>query len=242
MNLPALVGALVLALTYILGDRLERFVESLGHCRWTSFAAGVSTAYVFVEVMPELSLHNQAVVEIVGQHPLFGEQRIHGLALLSFVVLYGLDHFVTIRRRGAVGEQAKAFDVAEILQIAGFAVYSWLIGYLLLERAEKGNVALALYAAAMALHFQIVDHSLREKCKVAYGRYGCWILAVSVPLGFVAGYLLPISKVTFARLFACVAGGMLITSAQAELPGDRVGRFWPFFVGAIAYAILLLAT
>jgi hypothetical protein len=30
---------------------------------------------------------------VVSENLLFGEQRIYGLALVSFVFLYGLDHF-----------------------------------------------------------------------------------------------------------------------------------------------------
>ncbi len=241
MTLTTLICALVLALAFIFGDRLERFAESLGHRRWMSFAAGVSTAYVFVEVIPELSLHNQAAVEIAGNHPLFGAQRIYGQALVAFVVLYGLDHFVPKRKHRTGGEQGVAFDGADLLQIAGFAVYSWLIGYFLMERAEKGVLVLGLYTAAMGLHFMIVDHMLRESRGEVYGRHGYWILAVSVPLGWLSGGYMPVSKLTFARLFAWVAGGMLITSAQAELPTEREGRFWPFCVGAAGYAMLILA-
>jgi hypothetical protein len=45
--------------------------------------------------------------------------------------------------------------------------------------------------------------------------------------------------VVFARLFAVLAGGVVITSLKAELPGEREGRFWPFCLGAAAYAVLL---
>jgi hypothetical protein len=42
---------------------------------------------------------------------------------------------------------------------------------------------------------------------------------------FVCAFALSISEVAFARLFAFIAGGMVMTSAQAELPTDRNGRF-----------------
>jgi hypothetical protein len=196
---------------------------------------------VFVDVLPELSLRNEAVVRIVGKHPLFGEQRIYGLALFAFVLLYGLDHLVSTKNCSPSPGVESRNRFVDWLQVAGFAVYSWMIGYLLLERADKGAVALVLYVVAMGLHFLIVDHSLQEKRGRSYRRFGRWILAASVPLGCVAGMLVPISEVAFARLFAFIAGGMVMTSAQAELPTDRNGRFWPFCAGSIIYAVLLLA-
>jgi hypothetical protein len=236
------VCAFALSVAYALGEWLERYAERLGHRRWMSFAAGVSVAYVFVDVLPELGLRNEAVVRIEGKHPLFGEQRIYGLALVAFVLLYGLDHLVSTKHRSPSPEAECGNRFVDWLQVAGFAVYSWMIGYLLLERAERGPVALVLYVVAMGLHFLIVDHSLQEKRGRSYRRFGRWILAASVPLGCVAGTLTAISEVAFARLFAFIAGGMVMTSAQAELPTDRNGRFWPFCAGSIIYAVLLLAT
>jgi hypothetical protein len=58
------VCAFALSVAYALGEWLERYAERLGHRRWMSFAAGVSLAYVFVDVLPELSLRNEVVVRI----------------------------------------------------------------------------------------------------------------------------------------------------------------------------------
>lgn len=248
MKPEALIAALVLTTVYLLGDWLQRRAESLGHRRWLSFAAGVSVAYVFMDVLPELSKYNQSAVEIAGEHPLFGAQRIYGLALASFVILYGLDHLAAVTGKARSSELKESEphghgrEYMGVLQVAGFAVYSWLIGYLLVERAEKGLLAMTLYVVALGLHFLIIDHTLREKRGAAYRRLGRWVLAASVPLGALAGQFWPISQLAFARCFAVIAGGMVMTSAQAELPTDREGRFWPFCGGSIAYAILLMAT
>jgi hypothetical protein len=56
------------------------------------------------------------------------------------------------------------------------------------------------------------------------------------------GTLAPVSEVTLARLFAILAGGVVITSLRAELPNERNGRFWPFVVGALVFAGVLLLT
>jgi hypothetical protein len=54
-----------------------------------------------------------------------------------------------------------------------------------------------------------------------------------------AGLLTNVSQLVFARLFAILAGGVVITSLGAELPGGE-GRFWPFCLGALLFAALLL--
>ena len=67
-------------------------------------------------------------------------------------------------------------------------------------------------------------------------------LAASVLAGWAVGAMLPLSEATLARLFAVLAGGIVITSLRSELPDEREGRFWPFVLGAAAFAALLLAT
>ena len=247
MDIPpcSLLAACVLAAVYaILGragraDGAERF---WAHRRWVSAAARVSVAYVFVDVLPELAAQNRALRDAMGGNELrFAEQRVYLLVLLSFIVMYGLEHMVLAsreqRRASTAGGER---DAVYWLHLSGYAAYSALIGYLLTEQAERGAASLAVYTLAMAVHFVIVNHSLGEEHAGAYRGYGHWWLAGSVIAGWVLGALVPISEVAFARLFALLAGGVVITSLSAELPGDRAARFWPFCMGAVIFAFLLL--
>jgi hypothetical protein len=244
--LASLVAALMLASVFALrggpveGSGARRFWSRR---RWISAAAGVSVAYVFVDVLPELAVQNRTIVAAAGRSALFAEQRVYLLALTAFVVLYGLQHMVLSARalrRGAVVEEG-ARDAVYWVHLAGFAAYSALVGYLLVERAERGLATLTVYVLAMAVHFLIVNHSLSEEHGRAYRAGGYWWLAASVLAGWAVGTTMPLGEVTFARLFALLAGGVVITSLSAELPDEREGRFWPFCLGAVAFAILLLA-
>jgi hypothetical protein len=163
------------------------------------------------------------------------------LALLSFVVMYGLEHLVLARReqrRHAIEHGQR--DVVYWLHLIGFAAYGALIGSLLVEREERGLLSLALYTFAMALHFVVVNHSLSEEHGELYRRHGHWVLAASVLVGWGLGRIEPLSDAVFARLFALLAGGVVITSLRAELPDDRRGRFWPFCISAIGFSVLLM--
>lgn len=249
MSIPAgsLAAAIVLAAVYAFrGGAGEGAATARiwARRRWVSAAAGVSVAYVFVDVLPELAAQNQTLREAAGEAELmFAEQRTYLLALLSFVVMYGVEHIVLSRherRREAVENEAR--DAVYWLHLGGYAAYGALIGYLLVERAERGMHALAVYTLAMGVHFVIVNHSLAEEHGGIYRRHGHWWLAASVIAGWAAGAVTPISEVAFARLFAVLAGGVVITSLNAELPDDRHGRFWPFCLAAVIFAGLLLMT
>lgn len=245
-TIAPVVAAFALASAYA-GGRWLMPAEGAEHGLWSrrrriSTAAGVSVAYVFVDVLPELGAQNQAIVAAAGGEPLlFAEQRVYLLALLSFVVLYGIEHLVLASRRQR-GRSAEAVaNVATYgLHLGGFAAYSALIGYLLSERFERGPVALAVYTIAMAVHFLIVDHSMFEQHRGRYARAGRPVLAASVLAGALLGIMTTLPEAAFARLFALLAGGVVITSLRAELPDEREGRFWPFCLGAVVFAAILL--
>lgn len=238
----SLAAALVLGAFYASGDRFRRSEEKGWKRRWISAAAGVSVAYVFVDVLPELAVRHEAFVKASGEGLLFAEQRIYLGALAGFVVFYGLEHMVLASRtRGRLHAGDGAGDAVYWLEVAGFAAYSSLIGYLLVGRAVAGGLALALYTAAMALHFYVVGHSLREEHGRAYDRAGRWVLALSVLAGWFVGAITHVSEAFLAPLFALVVGGVVITSMKAELPREGEGQFWPFCLGAAGFALLLLA-
>lgn len=239
----SLVAAIVLAAVYALRvgageDAVARRSDGRG---LISAAAGVSVAYVFIDVLPELAAHNALLGKAGGVASLYAEQRIYVLMLASFVVMYGLQHIVLAsrsRRHESLAREER--DPVYWLHLLGYAAYSALIGYLLVERAARGTAPIVLYTLAMGIHFVIVNHALAEEHGAMYRRHGHLWLAGGVLAGWAAAALLPIDEVTFARLFALLAGGVVITSLRSELPDERTGRFWPFCLGAIAFAVLLI--
>jgi hypothetical protein len=245
VKLVSLAAALVLAGVYPAGRWLrasEAYERFWARRRYISAAAGISVAYIFVDVLPELELQRKVLVEAAeGQELLFAEQGIYLLALLSFVVMYGLQYMVLAQRESrretvAAGEADPLYWV----HLGGYAAYSALIGYLLIERAERGDLSVAIYTFAMAVHFLIVDHSLEEEHGRLYGSRGRWLLAASVMAGWLIAVLTPLPEEWVARLFAILAGGVIITSLRAELPNEQVGRFWPFCLSAVVFAIILI--
>jgi hypothetical protein len=144
--------------------------------RWVTAAAGMSVAYVFVDVLPELGAQSQVIREAAGASGLlFAEQRIFLLALLSLVVMYGLERIVLAQRQHH-GETTVSERPGPTYwpHVAGFSDYSAAIGYLLVERADRGTGSRAVYTTAMGVHFVIVNHGQAEEHGGAYRRYGHW--------------------------------------------------------------------
>ena len=234
-----LAAAGVLAAAYVWVRRQTAVERWLGH-RWLSAASGVSAAYVFMDILPELEVRRLQFLQIVGHDALFVEQIIYLAALFGFVVFYGLNHLVLPSASGAdTPARRDRTDAAFWVRVGGYGVYSWVIGYIVIERAELGTHVLALYVVAIALHVTVVGSALARRHGCAYARVGARVLAACVLAGWLTGVTATVPDVAFPWVFAFVAGAIIMTSVSEELPGKQ-GSFRWLLGGATVYALILL--
>ncbi len=205
-----------------------------------SVGAGVSIAYVFVHVLPELQLARRDVVE-AGSVPVpFEGAAVYFLALIGFLLFYALDH-VRLRLRLREPQRTGHADASFTLHVAGFAAYVALLSYLLVRDAPESRAMLALYAVTVAVHLLCVDHSLREEDGAAYERIGRYVLAGSALVGWAGGLFVAVPALALAALMALISGAIIVNSAIMELPTEKDGRFLPFALGGFLYGATLLA-
>jgi hypothetical protein len=203
-----------------------------------SFAAGASVAYVFVYAIPELHDARRIFATSVSISLRYEGMAIFLIALVGFLVFYGLDHFrAQLRRRPtAVGQD----DLAYRLHIGGFAVYVWLMAYLLVNSLDETPGSTALYTVAIAGHFLALDHSLLNEHRAAYERTGRFTLAGMSVLGWGVGLLFALPRYGLALLVAFISGAIIMNSTIMELPSEKDGRFLAFMAGGVVYGLILL--
>jgi zinc transporter ZupT len=241
-----LVIVLLFAAVHILGKGMV-FLQSTPRSAWLSLAGGVSVAYVFVHLLPELAEHQETFRRETEHRPgpLAGmESHTYLIALLGLAVFYGLDRLArtSARQEERAGREKRPSKGAFWLHLGSFAIYNVLIGYLLLHREETDLRGLLIYGVAMGLHFIVNDQGLREHHGRAYDEQGRWILAAAPLLGWGIGLVTELPALAIAALFAFLAGGVVLNVLKEELPEERESRFWAFAAGTGAYAALLLAT
>lgn len=240
MLLQSSVAAVVLAVLHLVGRRLT-FLSVTPRSVWLSAAGGVSVAYVFLHLLPELHEGQHALAERGGAALLAGNAGIYLVALGGLVLFYGLERLALRSRREARqgGEGDRTTAGAFALHIGSFAAYNLVIGYLLLH-GERDN--LALYTLALGLHFIVNDHGLREHHKARYDAWGRWLLAAAVLGGWALGLAVSDVPEHVTRLLvALIGGGVILNVMKEELPEQRESRFAPFLAGAAVYGALLLA-
>jgi hypothetical protein len=234
--------ALAFALVHVFGPRL-RFLTTLPRSIWLSAAGGVSVAYVFVHILPDLALHQRGVeAQAAAEGGMLAalESHVWLVALLGLILFYGVERLARRTARRRSGEDVPQ-DATFWIHLASFAAYNLLIGYLLLHREGESQGGLATYAVALGFHFIVNDQGLREHHGPAYDRFGRWLLALAPLAGWAAGAASEVPPLLVSALFGFLAGGIVLNVLKEELPEDRESRFWAFAAGAAAYAALLLA-
>jgi hypothetical protein len=238
----SLVAVLALVGVHLLASRL-RFLEVIPRSRLLSTAGGISVAYVFLRILPDLG-RSQAMVGYeleealrVPRHP------IYVVALLGLVVFYGLERLTDRSRKEHL--QAEGEDCPSPLvfwiSMASYSIVNFAVGYLLVQREAAGLNSLALFFLAMALWFIVNDYGLRSEHKENYNRLGRWVLSGVVLIGWTVGLFAPVPGVVLSLALAFVGGGVVLNVLKEELPRERESRFWAFALGAAAYSALLLA-
>lgn len=238
----AFVLAAALGGVHLFAGKL-RFLDRIPRSRWLSFGSGISVAYVFVHLLPELAAGQEVLEKAAIPFLTAVESHVWLMALLGLAVFYGLERAAKRSRRkdtSGPGEDRTGREVFW-LHIGSFAIYNVLIGYLLLHRPETGLSALLLFWFAMLLHFVVNDHGLREQHRGDYIGTGRWVLALAVMGGWVLGLAVEVGEAAVAVLLAFLGGGVVLNVMKEELPEDRESSFASFAAGTAGYTALLLA-
>lgn len=245
-TLVALLVALSFSAVHFLGAKLK-FLRVTPRSIWLSIAGGVSVAYVFVHLLPDISEYQERFAQrLEGETGLIGaiETHVYVLALAGLLTFYGLDRLACSSASGRrqEGAESRPSDGVFWVHLGSFAIYNFLISYMLLHREEREVEGLLIYAFAMLLHFVVNDHSLREHHGKLYDHRGRWILAAMPITGWALGASTEISSMLVFAILSFLGGGIVLNVLKEEIPHERESRFWAFGLGTAAYAALLLST
>ena len=235
------VMALAFCAVHIFVGQL-RFLDRAPRSRWLSFAGGVAVGYVFLHILPELGSHAVTFERAIGLPPTLSESWVYTLALGGLVLFYGIERALTIsrgERRQKEGRDRPHHGVFW-LHIGASALLIFVIAYLLNHREEATMGGLALFFAAMMLHFVTADYGARHDHPELYDARGRWVLAAATLAGWAVGTQLVLPQIVIGFLFAFVGGCIVLVVLKEELPEERKSYFLPFLGGAGLYSALVI--
>lgn len=225
----ALGGAIVLGIVHLEGHRL-RFLDVLPRSRWLSGAGGVSVAYVFVHLLPELAAISEELVDQIGW---VEEALVYVVAMSGLAIFYGVERAVKV---------ADDADARLWVHVTAFTLYNLIVGYALLHRGERDLVSTSLFILAMIPHFLVNDYGLRQENPRLFRHEARWILAFAPLAGCLIGVYFEPPRMGISLLLAFLSGGVILNVLKEELPEERKSHYWAFLTGAGVYtAVLLMA-
>jgi hypothetical protein len=225
MVIAGILGALALVVALPVGRNLRRISESKRHA-FESFAAGTSVAYVFLDVLVELTYLAREHVHVVlplGPGP---DQSLFAVVLVGLLVSYIVDAIADRRSPRA------RYKVHAVWQFANNA----LIGGMVVLEAKRGVLPLVLCVLAMGLHLAAIE--CRVQLAPGAGPVGPSriVIALAPFLGALVDQRLPEAPL-FVGL-ALVAGTTLVQVVHDELPSPRGCHLRAFVSGVSVYAAL----
>jgi hypothetical protein len=236
--------ALLFAGIFAFGDRIRLPGPLARHQRkLLSFSAGISVAYVFVHLLPEVETARAVLVRATADWSLpLPAYLVSLFALAGFMLFYGVDRLVAWAR--PAGDQAadhgEGGGLDYRLHVGIFAIYAGMVTYLRINALEEGETPVLLFALAMGTHFLTVDHALSREYGASYQRVGRFVLAGAAIAGWAFGVVAELPTPLMILPMALLSGAIIAISLIEELPRENEGRFWAFLAGGAFYAAILV--
>ena len=208
-----------------------------------SAAAGISVSWVFLELMPALSEHQDAI-EGTGLLPGL-ERHVYIAALAGLVTAFWVETASRSSRREnfEAGGEAVTSTSTFWLSLAGYTVFNASIGYALADPADPAVTPYWIFVIAMGLHFLANDESMVENHGIRYQRVGRWLLIAGLLSGWLVGRVpkYDLDGAGLAVVLSYIAGGMIMNIMRHELPvTSRTVNAAAFAVGAFVFGVLVL--
>ena len=188
--------------------------------KFISFAAGVSVAYIFLILLPEIYTRSLEINRLLLLAVLFG------FALFHIIEKYIRQnyHGNKLRKEHYLAHSAISF------------VYFLVVGYILAEVTANNLTDGILLFVPVALHI-IIDSLPRRATKNLWVRL---FSSSSSVLGASIYLLIDLGPVEDTVLLGVVGGGLLYHVIRESLPKDREGKPMFFITGLLLFTVLIL--
>lgn len=213
----------IIAVVHLLGEKINEELPYLDFT--TAFSAGVTVAYVFMMVMPEL-LNS---VDLFGRLAFF-------LALAGFSTIYlSKNH---LEKKEKFVDIKKDFrELHSIFLTLYYLSIGYLITYLAMEDPAKGVI---LFIPVL-FHTAFNSLSMRELHEdVLHIRGVKALIAVSPVLGGLAAILTGFYEQIFYALFGIISGMFFYVALHDAVRPSDEGNELGYILGTVLYSIFII--
>jgi len=226
---PGFIALLVLAVIHLFANQIK-LLGWIWHGRFLSFAAGISFAYVFVDLLPALEKGQPILKQTFGDLLPYFDKHAYVIALLGVLFYYGI-------HTQAANGSARNFW----LSTSGYVLFNFFMGISLSNSSNPDIQPIVLFTFAMGMHYFIHDHNSDTEDPLLYHRLARWLLVAALFAGYICGVLTHIPDAIGAVTVSFIAGGVFLNALRYELPKREQIGFGYFTLGSLLYTAIVLS-
>ena len=213
-----------LSLVHYYSDKLSQFF-STNKLKLVSFSAGVSIAYFFLMLLPE----------IYGGFT-YLNKLIFFFILIGFILFHLTEKFIYQHER----KEQLMHDLKEAHSLV-FFFYHFIVGLVLIRILANGFIEGMLFFIPILFHMTITNVSLSEiHKKMTESKLIRFLLCISSLIGILFALFASISNVLYYTLFSFIGGAMLYIVVREEIPKEKKDHPKYFILGAFIYSLLIV--
>lgn len=195
-----------------------------------SFAAGISFAYVFVDLLPQLEKGQSVLKRSFGDILPYLDRHTYVIALLGVLFYYGLH------------TQPKTNSDRNFwMSMGGYSLFNFFVGASLSDGNNPEIQPLLLFTIAMGMHYFIADHSANIENAALYNQKARWLLVLALFLGYIVGYMTRIPDTVVAIAVSFISGGVLLNVLRYEIPKREQVGYYFFLMGSLIFTLIILS-
>lgn len=222
LELYTIILGVILAITHFYSNNLHKMLSKIKD-KILSFAAGISVAYIFLVLLPDIYQGSDSLINLVFV--------LIGFALFHLAEKHVYQHKSVVK---------KIREFKEIHSTV-FFLYHIVIGIVLFNLIEKDLIKGSLVFFPILFHTSISIASLNQIHKnIKENTLVRLILSVSTLLGILIAIYFLISTNIINILLGFVGGTLFYIVIREEIPKERQEKTKYFILGLLIYTLLIL--
>jgi hypothetical protein len=234
----SLLYVVILMIIHVFAHRLEAIPLPKGI--WLSFGGGISVAFVFLHLFPELHEWQRKLDDDQLVPDFFSGNFLYMLIMLGVLAFYALEKGIIYFKDKQESEAKAVDDGIYFWHLGIFAIYNAVFGYFFQEAQEMKSLNSPLIFAAVAFHFVTNDYAMQHHHEEEYKKTGRWVMAGAVLTGWLLGNIGRLPDIYLAGLLAFLTGGIVINILKEEMHEEKENHLGAFLVGAVFFSALML--
>lgn len=209
--------ALILGAAHVISPRVARLRTH--PAQQAAFSGGLSVGYVFLHLMPSLDAGDR----VVGP-------RIYFVALLGFLLFYGLDVFFKPPKH--------VHPTKYHAYLWAFFIYDALLVFTLALGLPPTPTLTLVFALSLALDLLSTDLELQDQYGVRFVKSGRWVLLGGVAFGYTLSLFRRPDPFAIDILTAALVGFMMFHTFNGQFPVSRNKKFPAFLLGVLTFGMM----